>query len=64
MTSIEGISELHMSGVRAVFTTDGPPIDEALVAAAYEERGLEFLSLVRETRPRAEAIVVADAGVT
>jgi len=64
MTSIEGIAELHMSGTRAVFTTDGAPLDESVVAAAFEARGLTFESLTYERRPQAEAVVLVGAGVT
>ena len=64
MTSIEGISDLHMSGTRAVFSTEGEPIDEAVIAAAFEARGMELVSYTKERRPHAEAVVLVGAGVT
>ena len=45
MESIDGIAELHMSGARAVFVpAKGARIDEATVAAAFEERGMKLES--------------------
>ena len=65
MESIDGISELHMSGARAVFVpAKGTTIDEATLSAAFEERGMELESYERVERPRAKARYTADAGVT
>lgn len=65
MESIDGIAELHMSGARAVFApAKGMKVDEATVAAAFEERGMKLESLERIERPRAKARYTADAGVT
>lgn len=65
MNSIDGIDELHMSGARAVFVLDrGAKLDEFAIAAAFEERGMELVSIEQVSRPRASGIVTIDTGVT
>lgn len=65
MNSVESISDLHMSGARAVFELEGSPRRvEAQIAAAFEERGMKLESFERERRPRKQALYLADSGVT
>jgi predicted metal-dependent TIM-barrel fold hydrolase len=63
MTSLEGIDQLHMSGVRAVFRAADAP-DEADIAAAFAANGMKLERFERERRPRARRIYVVDAGIT
>ena len=64
MTSIDGIADLHMSGARAVFRPESERIKRSTLAAAFEEQGMKLESYKRKRRPRAEAMVHVDAGVT
>ena len=65
MNSVDGISDLHMSGARAVFDLDGNRRRvEADIAAAFEEREMKLESFERVRRPRVEALYLADAGIT
>ncbi len=65
MTSLDGISELHMSGTRAVFRSDGSArLDAETIARAFEENGLKFESLSTSERPRDLVQVRVDSGIT
>jgi len=65
MESVDGISELHMSGARAVFDLDGRADEvEAAIAAAFEEQEMKLESFEREERPRRHTLWLADAGIT
>lgn len=65
MESLDGISELHMSGSRAVFeTVGGLKLPKSHIAEALEEEGLGLVSYRRVKRPRAERTYLVDAGIT
>lgn len=65
MTSVDGISELHMSGARAVFQLKrGETLDQEVVADAFAERGMKLESFERVERPRAAARYEVDSPVT
>jgi hypothetical protein len=65
MNSIDGISDLHMSGARAVFQLEsGAEIDEKTVAAAFAEVGMKLENFERVERPRAGGVYLVDSGVT
>ncbi len=65
MDSLDNVAEYHMSGRRSVFTLNpGAELDSSEVADAYKAQGLTFESLDSESRPRAQAYYVADAGIT
>ncbi|QDU66167.1 hypothetical protein [Engelhardtia mirabilis] len=65
MNSVEGIDRLHMSGARAVFVLEpGSDLDQAAIAAAFEDRGMQLESLEYVQRPRARGVVTVDTGVT
>jgi len=65
MTSVDGITELHMSGARAVFQLEpGGTLSQAALAQAFEEQGMELVSFERVERPRAAALYEVDSGVT
>lgn len=65
MTSLEGVTDLHMSGARAVFQTKkGRAPDEVRLADAFAEQGMKLESLERVERPRAAARYEVDSGIT
>ena len=65
MESLEGTTDLHMSGSRAVFQTRrGAGVSEADLAAAFEEKGMQLESFEKVKRPRAKEVYLVDAGVT
>jgi hypothetical protein len=65
MTSLEGVTDLHMSGVRAVFRLErGASLDEDDLAQAFEKNGMKLESFERVRRPRASARYEVDSGVT
>jgi len=65
MNSLDGISELHMSGARAVFRiAPGAVLPRAAVAAAFEANDMELRSFGEESRVRPTARYTADAGIT
>ena len=62
---MEGISDLHMSGARAVFDLDGrAKVVEAEIAEAFEEREMKLERFERVRRQRAKGLFLADAGIT
>lgn len=65
MNSVENISDLHMSGARAVFKLEsGARRVEAEIAEAFEEREMKLESFDRQRRPRQQALYLADSGIT
>ena len=65
MTSLEGVTELHMSGARAVFQLEkGAKLEKKEIADAFEEQGMKLESFERVERPRAAARYEVDSGVT
>ena len=65
MTSLAGVTELHMSGARAVFQIErGTTLKRETLAAAFEEQGMKLESFERIERRRAAARYEVDSGVT
>ena len=65
MESLEGVTNLHMSGARAVFDTEsGAKIEELQVALAFEKQGMKLESFEEAWRPRPRGSFVIDAGIT
>ena len=65
MTSLEGITELHMSGARAVFQLErGETLKKEEIADAFEKQGMKLESFERIERPRAAVRYEVDSGVT
>jgi hypothetical protein len=65
MASLAGITELHMSGARAVFQVEkGATLKEEEIADAFAEQGMKLESFERVERPRAAVRYEVDAGVT
>ena len=65
MNSVEGVSDLHMSGARAVFDLRGDAEKiEAQLAAAFAQRGMKLERFERETRPRRVTLYRADSEIT
>ncbi len=65
MNSVDGISDLHMSGARAVFDLDGDAaVIEKELAAAFAERGMKLESFDKLRRPRGRGLYTVDSGVT
>ena len=65
MTSLEGVTELHMSGARAVFQIEqGDTLKKEEIADAFAAQGMKLESLERVERPRAAARYDVDSGVT
>ncbi|MDP6538659.1 MAG: hypothetical protein QF903_07300 [Planctomycetota bacterium] len=61
MAKIEKVDKMLQNGTRVTFTMqkDAKP-DEAVLARSVKANKLEFVSLKKETRPRAVAAYVAD----
>ena len=65
MTAVPHVSELHMSGARAVLKLEsGKKLDEDALAEAFEKKGMELASVDRTRRPRAARTYLVDAGIT
>ena len=65
MESLEGVTELHMSGARAVFQIEkGETLKKEEIAKAFEEQGMKLESFERVERPRAAVRYEVDSGVT
>jgi hypothetical protein len=65
MASLEGVTELHMSGARAVFQLErGETLKQEEIADAFTEQGMKLESFARVERPRAAALYEVDSGVT
>ena len=65
MASLEGVTELHMSGARAVFQIEkGETLKREEVAEAFAEQDMKLESFERVERPRAAARYEVDSGVT
>ena len=65
MASLEGVTELHMSGARAVFQIEkGETLEKEEIAAAFAEQGMQLESFERVKRPRASMGYEVDSGVT
>lgn len=65
MTSLDGITALHMSGARAVFQFEkGTTLSQKKLAQAFEAQGMTLESFERVERPRAAALYQVDSGVT
>jgi hypothetical protein len=65
MASLDGVTDLHMSGTRAVFQLEkGTTLAKEELARAFEEQGMKLESFERVERPRAVAFYEVDSGVT
>jgi hypothetical protein len=65
MASLDGISDLHMSGARAVFGLErGAKVSKETLATAFEAQGMQLETFERVERPRAAALYQVDTGVT
>ena len=65
MASLEGVTELHMSGARAVFQIEkGETLKREEIADAFAEQDMKLESFERVERPRAAALYEVDSGVT
>ena len=65
MASLSSVTEVRMSGARAVFQIEeGKSLTKAEVAAAFAAQGMKLESFERIERPRAEVVYEVDAGVT
>ncbi len=65
MTSLNGVTDLRMSGARAVFQiAEGAPVTRAALAQAFTEQGMILESFERVERPRAGALYEVDSGIT
>lgn len=65
MASVDGVTDLRMSGARAVFQIkDGTTLTRGALADAFKEQGMMLESFERVERPRAGALYEVDSGVT
>jgi hypothetical protein len=65
MASLEEVTELHMSGARAVFRIEkGETLRKEKIADAFAEQGMKLESFERITRPRAAVRYEVDSSVT
>ena len=67
MTSVEEITELHMSGARAVFRLEAgtePNAARTAIARAFEDEDMKLETFERLRRPEVAAVYVVDTGVT
>ena len=65
MTSLEEVTELHMSGARAVFQIQrGKTLNREGIADAFAQQGMKLESLERVERQRAAVRYEVDSGVT
>jgi len=65
MASVSGVTDLRMSGARAVFQIEhGTTFSRDALAAAFQEQGMKLESFERVERPRAVALYEVDSGVT
>jgi hypothetical protein len=65
MESLDDVTDLHMSGARAVFQIEkGESLKKEEIAAAFEEQGMKLESFERVQRPRAAVHYEVDTGVT
>jgi len=65
MASLEAVTELHMSGARAVFQIEkGETLKREEIADAFAEQGMKLESFERVERPRAAVRYEVDSGVT
>lgn len=65
MASLEGVTELHMSGARAVFQIErGKTLTKEAIADAFAQQDMTLESFERVERPRAAARYEVDSGVT
>lgn len=65
MASLDGFTDLHMSGARAVFQIEkGTSLARKELAQAFKKQGMTLESFERVERPRAAALYEVDSGVT
>ena len=65
MASLEEVTELHMSGARAVFQIEkGKTLKEEEIADAFAEQGMKLETFERVERLRAAVRYEVDSGVT
>lgn len=65
MASLDGVTNLHMSGARAVFQIEkGASLEKKELAQAFKQQGMTLESFERVERPRAAALYEVDSGIT
>lgn len=65
MNSLDAVTDLHMSGRRAVFQLeDGAKLSKTELAAAFQEAGLKLESFQKSRQPLPERLYLVDAGIT
>ena len=65
MESLDDVTNLHMSGARAVFhVKDGETLERQEISDAFADEGMKLETFEKLERPPAAAVYLIDAGVT
>ena len=65
MATLSGVTDLHMSGARAVFQlAKGAALTRDDLAQAFQAQGMKLESFEPVERPRAAARYEVDSGIT